>query len=206
MRFLSHIRNFGVGILQSREEVLAGGVTREIQPMLTATFKTGDIFAEELEYAERHFKVHGRTTERDEVTLTPLIGRLSTYDTESEENIRIYDEIDAKMEGTYLPGGREKWTTGSTKKLVEEKLLSRQGENYALVEQAPVDAPWPKYDEFQGDDESLVFVLVEQGHNLGQAIAYERQHQNRPDVIRRLEEAVQEQAAETGVPVGMISG
>lgn len=203
MRFLSHIRSFAVQILEPRSEILGGGVVRELQPLLMAQFVTGDITAAELTFAERNFHAHGRTTERDEVTLTPLLGRLSSYDTEMPANLEEYARVDRQMEGQYVPGGREKWSEGTTKRIVEEKLIERSKVGdapFALVEEERIVPPWPLYDAFPGDAQELVEVLKVQGHNLIQALGYERQNANRADVVEILEEEIEAARERVGGP------
>lgn len=204
MRFVSHITKFGVGILPRRVEILGGGVEREIQPLFVAQFIRGDLHAEEAEMAQRIWRqLPGFTTEVDEVTITPHFKRLSTYDTESRANLDRYAEIDRAMEGEWMPGGRAKWEPGATKKLVEQKLSAKAvvRDMFFQVEQAPVVAPWPLYDAFPGTAEDLLEVLQAQGHNLVQALAYERQHEQRPEVMERLEAAIAEEASALGADV-----
>jgi hypothetical protein len=203
MRFVSHIRNFGVGILTRRAVIQASGAEQELVPGFQASFWQSDITAAELEFAERHFSPNGRTTEVDEVTLTPLLGRLSVYDTEAEKEVAKYDEIDEQMLGETIPGSRGKlWERGTMKRMVEEKLVARAAtsQTFALVVEPRVAPPWPAYDSFPGEVEDLVAVIQAQGHHIPAVIAYERQNRRRADVIAALEDALAEQNAENPQP------
>lgn len=203
MRFVSHIRNFGVGILTRRAVIQASGAEQELVPGFQASFWQSDITAEELEFAERHFSPNGRTTEQDEVTLTPLIGRLSVYDTEAEKEIAKYDAIDEQMLGETIPGSRGQiWERGTLKAMVEEKLSARaaSSQTFALVVEAPMSPPWPAYDAFPGEVEDLVATIQAQGHHIPPIVVYERQNQNRPEVVAALEDAAAEQAVAQGQP------
>jgi hypothetical protein len=195
MRFISHYRNFAVGIFPRSVEILPGGVEREIRPGLTAHFVHGDVTAEELRFAESTFAFHGRTLGEDTVTLTPIIGRLSTYDTENPENVELYHRIDQQMEGQPTMDGRGVWAEGYTKALVEAKLSERaDGDMFAKVPEETVAAPWPRYNEFAGSIDELVARLRQDGHHLPAVLAYEKQNLRRPDVMKAIEAALEEHA------------
>lgn len=196
MRFVSHIRKFTVGVLTGRTSVMAGGAVQVLVPDFQAAFWQSDITAAELEFAERTFSPNGRTTEVDEVTLTPLLGRLSVYDTENDGEIKKYDEIDEFMLGQVIPGTRgEIWERGTMKKMVEDKLTARAetSQTFKLFLEPPVAPPWPAYDAFPGEPEDLVEVVLAQGHHIPAVIQYERQNQNRPEYIAALTDALNEQ-------------
>lgn len=207
MRFISHSRRFQVLILADRKEII-NGFEREVAPMLVAQFRQGDLTSEELEFAERKWDrtAPGRTLEMDQVTKTPLLGRLSVYDTDSQEAQADFDRVDRALEGQEhqkLPRG-QRWQDGDAERLTIERLLSASartnGADFAPFEEAPVTAPWPNYNEFPGDTEDLVEVLLAQGHHLPQALAYERQNLKRRDVIEALEREI-ERTAPTGAEV-----
>lgn len=200
MRFISHSRRFQVLIL-SPVKVIENGIEREIAPMLIAQFKQGDLTAEELEFAERKWEktAHGRTLEQDQVTKTPLIGRLSTYDTNDPAVQAEYEEVDRVLEGkphAKLPRGQV-WKDGDAERITIERLMHTMqltgGADFAVIEEAVVPAPWPAYNEFPGSVEDLVEVLVAQGHHLPQVLQYERQNLKRHAVIAALEAKLDEQ-------------
>jgi hypothetical protein len=207
MRFISHIRKYAVGVVPRRAVPLAVGGEQEIVPEITARFWQGDITAEELEFAERRFNPEGRTTEVDMVTPTPLLGRLSVYDTDAPREVERYAQIDEQMHGQPVPGRRgDTWGPGTTRKLIEDKLIARAETSnaFALFEAPALAPPWPKYDEFPGDAEDLLGVLVAQGHHLPAVIEYERQNQGRRDVIAILEDAIAVQQSGSDVPAGIL--
>lgn len=205
MRYISHIRNFAVGIMSKRVEYLPGGIERVIVPELTARFKVHDVTAEELEFAERVWrKLPGQTYEADEVTPTARISRLSTFDTESPENQALFREVDDHMikEGLTLPGTRDPWKVGDAQRITEAKLADRavRSETFAIVAERELAPPWPLYDAFPGEPEDLVAVVVSQGHNVRAVLAYEEQHQDRPSVVSLLREEVAKFDEATGAP------
>lgn len=204
LRFISHSRRFQVLILSPVKEYV-NGQEREIAPMLVARFKQGDLTAEELEFAERKWDkvAHGRTLEMDQVTKTPLLGRLSMYDTGSPAAQAEFEAIDRALQGqehVKLPRG-QRWKDGDAERITIERLLSTsertRGADFALFEEQPVPAPWPTYDSFPGNEEDLLEVLIEQGHHLPQVLAYERQQDVHPRLIPMLEEEIDRNA-----PVG----
>jgi hypothetical protein len=207
MRFISHIRNYAVVVLHDVKTIMQNGQERELAPLLIAQFKSvregAPISAEEHEFAERRFDTYGRTYEVDEVTPTPLVGRLSIYDTLSDENQGLYETIDRGLQGQ--PHADldidEVWKVGDAQRIVERKLVARAAtsNDFALFEEAEIAPPWPAFDAFPGDTEDLLGVLVAQGHHLPQVLAYEKQHQHRADVIAGLEQLIAE-TREADVP------
>ena len=198
MRFISHIRKFEVPILMPQVEYLQGGGTRELVPMLVARFRQGDLTAEELSFAEAKYgrEAPGRNLEIDEVTLVPLIGRLSIFDTESDEMQAEFERVDRMMEGQEhqaFPRGH-KWEDGDAEKATIAKLLDRaaQSSDFAVIEEIPVPPPWPAYDTFPGSEDDLFEVIVAQGHHLPQVAAYERQNQKRDYLLGLLDMAIEE--------------
>ncbi len=205
MRFISNVRKYGVGIFSRVAEPTAGGGEREVRPGLTAEFQYGQVSAEELELAERHWKkMPGQTYETDEVTKTNIISRLSSYDTEDPRSLTLYREIDQRMvaANAYTPDGLARWQEGTTQRLTESKLTlkAETSDHFFLVAEIPAQAPWPRYDEFPGEAETLVEIIVQQGHNLEAALRYEQQNANRADVVQLLQERAGERREALGVP------
>ncbi len=201
MKFISHIRRFTVVIMRD-VKVIENGMEREVVPLYQAEFKGADrggpdLSADELAFAERLWDrtVEGRTYEIDEITPTPLIGRLSTFNTQDPDVQADFDRIDRLMTGrehTSLPMG-EKWQPGHMQALTEKILAERaplsQG-TFALVEEIPLVAPWPTYTQFPGDVEDLLDVLIQQGHHLPAVLAFEQQQKVHPDLIPLLEDQI----------------
>jgi hypothetical protein len=200
MRFISHSRRFMVQIFPS-VKMVENGIEREISPQLVAKFKQGDLTSDELSFARSLWdrSANGRTLEMDQVTKTDLLGRLSVYDTDAPDVQQEFDEIDRALDGQ--PHAKlardERWKPGDAERLTIERLMeaAARGNNgdFAAYTEAAVPPPWPKYDDFPGSAEDLLEVLVEQGHHLPQALAYERQNGKRRVVIEMLEEEIARQ-------------
>lgn len=100
----------------------------------------------------------------------------------------VFDSVAAQQ--------REGWTD-EQRELIERKLLSMQdlGTAYVLVELPRTERPWPKYDELRPVGRRTIKELAEKiaeltqefGKDPGEVIAYERENQNRPEVIAALE-------------------
>lgn len=190
MKFVSNIRRFAVQIQPRRVRYLLNGAEEEIQPMILAEFKDADLTHEELAFARTQYsdRDNGWKTEIDEVTPTPLINRLSTFDT--AEHAEEYEELDQQWGDPSESNPEAKRLGAHTyRELVELKLLTRQGD-MVLIEEKKVEAPWPRYAEFQGSFAELA-AMVEQvvgADGFDQVIAYERQTLNRAPVLAALEE------------------
>lgn len=199
MRCISHIRQFCL-VIQAGRSVMEQGYEKVIVPHVEAQFWRGDVTAEEVRFAERHFgKLHGRTTEIDQVTPTSILSRLSIFDTdESEEYFqKVVDE--ANLHGLKTRDNRA-YTVDYVRQMTEEKLLSRSMDNrnpdFAVVEAVLVDAPFPAYEQFQGTAEELVERIAEMGLNLNQALAYEEQRSpKRTHMIQLYRAAIEEHDA-----------
>lgn len=190
MRFISHIRRLSVGIQSGRNRYELG-MEQVVVPNIVAEFWQGDITSAELAFAEFAFKgeLNGRTLELDEVTPTQLLGRLSIYDTENPSVVAAMEALDEEFG---KPRGHE-----SYKDLLEAKLLSRSGPglDFRLVEEAPVPAPWPRYNEYAGSFEDLVQRVIDDGYHLPEVLAYERQNLNRVEVVELLEMSIRDNQA-----------
>jgi len=163
MRFVSQYKMFGMQIRPIREMVLATGQTQVMVEPLYIQFWQGDISDAEIAAAEAHWgKFAGRTLERDQVTPTPLISRLSVFDTDAEHHPWANDT--------------------EVKEMVEEMLLSKAGaKDYIYVPREALAPPWPTYDNFKGSLASLLKRIDEDGFGLEQILAYE----SSPDGPRR---------------------
>lgn len=174
MRFISQIRKWGTQIRPIREMVLATGQSQVLQEPIYVTFREGDVTSHEVELARQHFSLRGFKTEMDEVTEVSPITRMSSFDTELEAEISGWD--------------------AETKALVEEQLMKIADDpasDIIFVAPTPVEAPWPRYDDFDGLPEELLAKLKEDGHDLDLVLRYERQHQNRASVIEMLEASLE---------------
>jgi hypothetical protein len=193
MRFVSHIRKFGVQIIEPRSHYTQYGDRIEDREGYVAWFNQNDITDADLEFAEREFVqgglITGRTTERDEVTMTPLVDRISVFDTE-EEALRLNW------------GGKiytdERGVEHDFQTYVENFLTRRaaDAQDFRQMTAVLVEAPWPRYLDFQGSLPELMQRLVDDGHDLNRVLAYERQTGHREMVIAALEELIAAQSAE----------
>lgn len=192
MRFVSHIRNFAVGIITERSHPTQYGAIVVDVPGYTAYF-TSDVTAADVEFAEREFEslglMYGRTTLLDEVTSSPITSRLSVFDTDEkalQENwaTRTYED--------------EMGRTWDFKEFVEHKLASRAENNpdFRLVDVEAIKPPWPRYLHFQGSLDELMQRVVDDGFDPARVLAYERQTGQRPAVIEALEQLVLAQDAD----------
>lgn len=181
MRFVSHIRGFGVQIKAPKVRFSNYGDRIVDEDGYIAQFSP-DITHADIEWAQREFEekgfMHGRTLMLDEVTLTPIINRLSVYDT---------DEAAAA----------ENWTP-EFKQEVEEFLLARSDNHpdYRRVEIESVPPPWPTYMNYRGTVPQLIEKLIEDGYSLEHALLFEQRTGKRENVIEALVEALNLQQAE----------
>jgi hypothetical protein len=182
MRFVSHIRGFSVQVVQPAVRYSNYGDRIVDREMYIAQFSGDLITNDDLDFARRVFEeggfINGRTTLLDEVTLTPIISRVSVYDTDEEAL-------------------REKWDP-KFKEMVEEFLLERSVNHpdFRPIEEARVEPPWPTYDSFRGTPAKLVEKIAADGYRPEVALTYERQNQNRAEVISALEVEIASQEAE----------
>jgi len=172
MRFVSKYQKFSIKIRPHIETVQATGLKQIIQQGLSCQFETGDVTDWEVKAAYATFKFNGMPTEEDEVTAIDPLYRLSSFDTSTIED-------------------------PETRKLYETVLLNSfsNGVDYIYVPRPELVAPWPAYDRYapKGDmPAQLVQKLLDDGHSLHETLVYEREHQNRPDVVFAIEQALLE--------------
>jgi hypothetical protein len=155
MRFVSQYKSFGMQIRPIREMVLATGQVQVMVEPLYIRFWQGDISDAEIAAAEAHWpKFAGRTVERDQVTPTPLISRLSVFDTDHEDHPWASDP--------------------EVKEMVEEMLMSKAGgKDYIHVPREKTAPPWPTYDDFKGNLNALLKRIEDDGYTLEAVLAYE---------------------------------
>jgi hypothetical protein len=187
MRFLSHIRGFGVQIVEPRVHMTQYGDRVTDREGYVAQFLTGDVTEADVDFAERVFLkeglLYGRTTELDEVTPTSLLSRLSVFDTAQ----RAADE---------------KWTD-DFRQTVEEKLTERADghPDFRLITVEAIAAPWPRYLDFRGTLPQLIEKIVEDGYDVRQVLAFERQSGQRPEAIEALEKLlIEQEVSQTAEP------
>jgi hypothetical protein len=153
MRFVSQYKMFGMQVRPIREMVLATGqIQVQVEPIYIR-FWQGDISQAEVDAANAHWpKYAGRTVERDMMTPTNILSRLSVFDTDADHG---WDD--------------------SVKEMVEETLLAKAGgQDFIHVPRATVPAPWPTYDKFKGGLPALLKRIQEDGYTLESVLAYEQ--------------------------------
>jgi hypothetical protein len=183
MRVISQYTNHVVQIRPMRMRALGDGGTEIVQDPIYAVFtpieQGGFLYENEKEAAEAHFSFHGLTQHEDEFTPSDVSYRLSIFDT---------DEAATKE-------GWDAETKATVEKVLSSKAQSAPG-NIMLVATTPITAPFPAYDEFDGDPEQLVVKLMEDGHDLERVLVYERNFgKNREDIIEKLNEGIEAIAA-----------
>jgi hypothetical protein len=193
MRFISKYRRYKITARQEIKTALASGKDLVMQHPVICDFQWGiQVLPHEKELAKRSFKFRGIPVEEDEMThLDPIYGpdpRLSVFDTEWPHLARQWAQWE-QMEGK---------PAGTIRKEVEEFLTtySQHGRDYLLVETIKVDMPYPRYDEhrkihgqrkIEHAIKDIVAVYESAGFDIDQAIAYEKQEGDSPEVIAALE-------------------
>ena len=176
MRFVTQYPGMVIQIRPQRQRSLGDGsieVTQEpIYVPVTPMSEGGFLFENEELQAAKQFSFNGRTQELDRATPSPMTDRLAVIDTE---------EMAEKMG----------WGV-EVKELVEGQLLdmARTSPNdLFVVTTTPIQAPFPRYDTWDGDYEALAVRLTEDGFDLSQVLYYENTFgPKRPGMIAALEE------------------
>lgn len=100
---------------------------------------------------------------------------------------------------------RQQWTS-EEKKVVETALIGAKsnGIEYVICSAPKTARPWDKYDEFVGTDavEKILYTVELIGADPAMVLRYERENDNRPEVVDALESLIEEE--EEGI-VGVIS-
>lgn len=169
MRFISRSQAFKKGVIKAQQELV--NTDRGPEHVTTrrpyiAIFEQGGATPRDKQLALDRFQFKG-AYEREDVTR-----RISIFDTDERAS-------------------REGWSP-EFKKAVEDALVKGQNTDYFLVEDAPAPLPWPAYNETEPELVGETARLI--GVSFDQVLAYERQNQNRPAVIKALtgEEVLEE--------------
>lgn len=175
MRYVSQYPNYSIQVRPMRVRAMGDGTSQTLTEPLYVKFTAVDqgamLYERERWLADGHFRLHGFKQHQDEATPVDSIHRFSVLDT---------DEA-AKAEG---------WT--EEEKLLVEDTLTRKSittpQALLFIEGKPIDPPFPSYDTYDGDLQSLVMLLVELGHDLEHVKAYEVAFgPNRPDFVEALD-------------------
>lgn len=170
MRFISKYGMFGVQVRPMIEESYASGGTRTIQEPLYAMFKPYRLLPGEYEFALANWSSwNGSLQMADEVTTVPPEYRIGAFDSlEAQRDLSWTDETRIEVEQTLLRN-------------------AEATDNMLVIPTTLVSPPWPRYDDYLGDVETLMRRLVEDGHDLSEVLAYERANQNRAEIVDALE-------------------
>lgn len=185
LHFISHIRKMAVTIQGERTRADGFGNLDVVHPYVVAQFDALMLSDGDIEFAQINFEqageLNGRTTLLDEVTMSPIINRLSAFDTG-------HPTVVAEMAGFDEQYGPPKGHN-SYLDLLEAKLLERAGpgKDFQLVADIPVAAPWPKYLDYAGTFEDLAQKVLDDGYDIATVVRFEKQTANRPELIELLE-------------------
>lgn len=189
MRFVSHSPAFSMVVVGEKVRYSNYGDRIVDQEQVLAQFTQNDVTDADLAFAQTIWpKMEGFTTLIDEVTPTPMLDRVSVYDTE-EEAIR------GNWEGRTVLDDRGE--VHDLKTYVEKRLSERavRHTEFRQVELVPLDPPWPNYLNFTGTMEALIAKLTEDGYDLAHALAYEKQIGRQP-VVQALQAEINRQEQE----------
>lgn len=173
MRFISRYGKNGVAIRGEVVEAYANGSRKVTQTQIAAYFQPYMVTPEERQLAIQSWHFNGFYQEQDEVTPVP-----------PDYRIGLFDSVLAQAENGWSDEERQ---------LVEAKLIK-------LADATPTDLlaivvptlapPWPRYDAFDGTTLDLMNKIVEDGYTLEAVLAYERENQNRDEVVEALEQMI----------------
>lgn len=162
MRFISRAQAFKKSVIKAESTLVntpRGPEQVETKKPYIAFFSQGGATNQEVQFALERFQFKG-LGERENPAR-----RISIYDT---------DEV-ARAEG---------WTP-EFKAEVEANLVKGQSSDYFLVEIPRLTAPWPSYDDTNAKD--ILSTATAIGVDLAHVLAYERENENRPEVVSALE-------------------
>lgn len=183
MRFISSIGNFRFVAIHDETVVDSQGFMRTTKPGYTVQFKRFPLTPYEKELAREKLVFRGVPVNLDGTPIDPL-SRASVFDTEDIEDATLRTKVEKAM------------------------LMSGEfgrGDGYILVEEKPLPAPWPAYDELtihgrrnaEKVAEENLAVAKATGVALVDLVAYEKQNRNDERIVAAYEKAKAEQEAET---------
>jgi hypothetical protein len=176
MRFLSQYPSYGIQIRPQKVRPLGDGTSQVIQEPLYIKFVPADeggmIYEKEQYEASKRFNFHGSQQHQDEATPVDTIHRLGIFDTVEQAE-------------------RHGWTVEELAEVERVLMLKTHTTPNAVIvmDEAPLTAPFPAYDDWSRDGESLVLKLAEDGYDLAEVLYYERSQfgPRRPEIIEALE-------------------
>lgn len=161
-RYVAKYQKYAIQARPQKEIVTIDGHAMVAQEQVVLEFQQGAVQAHEIDAAQAHFRHLGVPEGLDPIY------RLSAFDTQwAAKDFHWNDE---------------------TREFVEGFLDSSvsNGVDFIKVEAPRAPAPWPNYDRVK-DIKKLLAKVEEDGYEIDAVVAYERENQNRAEVIELLE-------------------
>jgi hypothetical protein len=172
MRFISKYGGHCVVIQHDVQEAYATGMAKVVQPLIEVKFAPWQLTPYERELAIARWVFNGFYLQEDQVTVVPPDHRIGLYDSIADQEAQGYsDEIRELIE----------------RELIANALLT---DTIIAVPASSYPPPWPRYDDFAGTNDELLERLVEDGHELGAVLEYERANQNRDELVSALQNLI----------------
>lgn len=178
-RFVARYRAYSHGVREEIAEQFARG-TRVIQRSLEAQFDPRGLTDFEKESALEQLHFHGLPKDRDTDVNVSGMSRMSLFDSEAAQK-------------------HFRWTDEEHDLVVQTLRESdRLGLDYIEVATPKRPAPWNGYDKLT-DPEQIVELTIATETSVENVLAYERENENREDVIAALEEVLEPSKDDTVV-------
>lgn len=179
MRFVSKSSGYSICYKRDKTQHFATGESQVLQELWNCQFSPIGIRSHEIKQAREQLHNYGMPKEQDQVTPVDPAYRYGVFDTrdfQKEHADEGFDEAERLK--------------------LEEFLIEHQDEYYRLVVEIRVPIPWPNYDTFRGVKGTPTALRIaervkEDGYDIFQVIAYEKENVNRLDVITELEALLQ---------------
>lgn len=167
-RFVSRYAKYSHGVRDEIAEQFSRG-TRIVERGLEAQFDTRGLTDYEKETAAKALSFHGLPEDKETGRDVEVFSRISVFDSE-----RAAKQL--------------RWTSDEEALVVETLRESeRNGLDYVEVTQPKRPAPWNGYDKLT-DIEQIVELTIATETSPADVIAYERENENREDLIAELEQ------------------
>ena len=180
MRFIAKFGKYAVQVRPQVVEAYATGGVKIVQTQLKAEFSIHIATPEERALARQMWTFNGFYQEEDWVTIV-----------EPDYRISAFDSILAQAELGWTDEEREQ---------VEQTLteIARKIPGDVIrVEQKRAVPPWPTYDHFPGTRADLLKKIADDGFDLAQVLVYERENQNRDEIVAFMEAALEDEIPES---------
>lgn len=169
-RFVSRYAKYSHGVREEIVQQFSRG-TQIVQGGLEARFDPLGLTEYEKEQALERLAFHGLPEHSDTAIEVSPVSRLSLFDSEAAKKELRWDDEEHDL-------------------VVETLRASdRNGLDFIEVDAALRPAPWNTYDNLT-DPEKIVELATEIGVPITDVLAYERENENREDVVTALEEAL----------------